>query len=171
MSKYRNEINSILSDIQKGDTSKQQILLDKTVNFLRIIALKYALDKNDYEDILIEAYLRIFKYINSFNIKKDGYNWMCRIVQNVAYDFNSQTVSNLPLTELTFSSIIGDEIDKFIAKDELFSIICNLSAQEQNLIYLRFYEGLTYLEIAKMLNSRKSTVHKQINTILKKLRK
>lgn len=125
----------------------------------------------DYEDILIEAYLRIFKYINSFNIKKDGYNWMCRIVQNVAYDFNSQTVSNLPLTELTFSSIIGDEIDKFIAKDELFSIICNLSAQEQNLIYLRFYEGLTYLEIAKMLNSRKSTVHKQINTILKKLRK
>ena len=47
MSKYRNEINSILSDIQKGDTSKQQILFDKTVNFLRIIALKYALDKND----------------------------------------------------------------------------------------------------------------------------
>ena len=40
MSKFGNEINSILKDIQKGETEKQQLLYSKTVNFLKIIALK-----------------------------------------------------------------------------------------------------------------------------------
>lgn len=169
MSKYRSEINLILKDLQKGDTSKQQLLYSKTVNFLKIIALKYAADKNDYEDILIEAYLRIFRYISSFDSKKDGYNWMCRIVQNVANDFNSKSSTTLPLEEVSFTNILGEELDRVIDKDDVIAEICELSDLEQQLIYLRFYEDLTYAEIAKKLNSKRSTVHKQIMSILKKL--
>lgn len=169
MSKYRNEINSILRDLQRGEIDKQQLLYDKTVNFLKIIALKYAADKNDYEDILIEAYLRIFRYIESFDSSKDGYNWLCRIVQNVAKDFNGKVILSLPLEEVTFTDILGADLDSVIERDDLIAKVCKLTKSEQNLIYLRFYEDLTYTEIARLLHSKKSTVHKQINIILKKL--
>ena len=171
MSKFGNEINSILKDIHKCETEKQQLLYSKTVNFLKIIALKYAADKNDYEDILVEAYLRMFRYIYSFNPNKDGYNWMCKIVQNVANDFNTKLHPTLPLDEITFTGILGDELDRVIDKDDLLAKICGLSDREQNIIYLRFYEKCTYSEIAKILNSKKSTVHKQLGSILKKLEK
>ncbi len=49
--------------------------------------------------------------------------------------------------------------------------LSKLSKYEQELIYLRFWENLSYSEIASKLNGKKSTIHKQINAILKNLYK
>lgn len=40
MSKFRNEINSILRKLQNGDTSQQKVLYDGTINYLKMIALR-----------------------------------------------------------------------------------------------------------------------------------
>ena len=34
--------------------------------------------------------MKLFKNIGSFDKDKDGYNWMCKIVQNCAYDINKK---------------------------------------------------------------------------------
>ncbi len=80
MSNFRREINLLLSGIKCGDKTKLKILFSTTYNHLKVIAYKYAINKNDIEDILIESYIKIFKYINSFDMSKDGYNWLCKIV-------------------------------------------------------------------------------------------
>ncbi len=72
MSRFRNKINKLLYCLQMGDKSKQQELYNYTYNNLKVIALKYAVDKNDYEDILVEAYLRAFKYVGTADINRDG---------------------------------------------------------------------------------------------------
>ena len=167
MSKFRNEINHILLCILRGDNSKKQILCEKTYNHLKAIALKYAIRKDDYEDILIEAYLRIFQYIHSVNLKKDGYNWMCKIVQNVAYDFNKST----SLSEIAYSG--NDEFhfleDELIDRNILFEEIKQLSRSDQELLYLRFWEGLSYSKIAKKVNGKKSSIHKHILKLVEKI--
>lgn len=170
MSKFRNEINLILRAMQEGDRTKEKVLYEFTYNYLKIIALKYSVNKNDYEDILVEAYLRIFKYINSADLSKDGYNWLCKIVQNVAYDFNKTYKSYVSLEDISFTYLIGDLEDRLIRKDDVLNEICKLSENEQRLIYLKFYEDMSYSEIAKLLNSKKSTIHKQVRTILKKFK-
>lgn len=170
MSRFRNEINKLLYSLQMGDKSKQKELYDYTYNNLKVIALKYAIDKNDYEDILVEAYIRAFKYVGTADLNKDGYNWLCKIVQNVAYDFNKGIIQTVPLDDISFTNIFGDIIEIVISKDEVLKELCQLSEYEQRLIQLKFYEDMSYAEIAKLLNSKKSTVHKQTLNILDKIK-
>jgi len=170
MSRFRNEINKLLYSLQMGDKSRQKELYDYTYNNLKVIALKYAIDKNDYEDILVEAYIRVYKYVGTADLNKDGYNWLCKIVQNVAYDFNKCIKPTVPLDDISFTKIFGDEIDKIISKDEVLKEVCQLSEYDQRLIQLKFYEDMSYAEIAKILNSKKSTVHKQVINILDKIK-
>lgn len=175
MSKFRKEINSILFSLQKGDKTKQQELYNATYNYLKVIALKYVIDKNDYEDVVMEAYLKAFHYIASFNNKYDGYNWLCKIVQNTAYDFNKKHLPVISLDNITFTQIVGQKINDVDDSDEVLSALCKLPEYEQRLIYLRFYEGFSYSEISKIIGKGKSTVHKQtlkaieeFNLLLKK---
>ncbi len=171
MSKYQNEVNLIIRAIQRGHKSKENTLYDLTFNKLKIIALRYAFDKNDYEDILMEAYIRIFKYIDTVDTKQDGYNWMCKIVQNAAYDINQGIMPFISLEEISLTKVVGDFRERIESKDEVVKVICKLQEYEQRMIYLKFYEGLSYSEIAEKLKSKKSTIHKQISAILKKLNK
>lgn len=170
MSKLRDNVNLILYELQRGDTSKQQVLFDYTYNYLKIIALKYAYDKNDYEDILIEAYVKVFRYIKTVDINMDGYNWLCKIVQNVAYDYNKKYVSTVPFSDLSNEPILGELEDNILNKDAFLKEVYKLSVSDQRLIYLKFYRDLPYSEIAKIVNSKKSTVHKRVSIIIDKIR-
>lgn len=169
MSILRNKVNSIISALQSGDRSQERKLFNLTYNYLKIIALKYAFDKNDYEDILMEAYTKIFRYIDKADTNKDGYNWLCKIVQNVAYDFNKGVLPTVPLEVASFSSICGDMKDNLEQTDAVLREIFKLPEDKQRLIYLKFYEDLSYSEIAKEVGSKKSTVHKQVTDILKEI--
>ena len=171
MSKFRNEINSILRKLQNGDTSQQKVLYDGTINYLKMIALRYAVDKNDCEDILNDAYFRMFRYIKSADTERDGYNWMCKIVQNASYDFNKKVMPSVPLEDISLKVIVGDYEGDLIDKDELVRHMLELSEDEQKLIYYRFYEDMSYDEIAEKIGTKKSTAHKRIVAVIKKLRK
>lgn len=131
----------------------------------------YAFDKNDYEDILMEAYIRIFRYIDTADTKQDGYNWMCKIVQNAAYDINKKNLPSISLDEISLTLVVGDFRDRIEQRDEIVREICKLSDYEQRLFYLKFYECKSYSQIAEIVKSKKSTVHKQTTAILKKLDK
>lgn len=177
MSKYQREINLILAQLKSGDKSKQQELYNKTYNHLRMIALRFAVNKDDYEDILLEAYLRIFRYVGSVDLTKDGYNWMCKVVQNVAYDFNRKYTYNLSLDdpnlnlEPDLSELFSFLEEKIVDKNLLEHEINKLTALEKEIIYLKFWQGLTYSQIAYKVDSKKPTVYKKIQSIIKKIRK
>lgn len=168
MSKFRSEINNILHKLQKGNISLQETLFYKTHNHLKVIAFKYTYNKNDIEDVLIDAYARIFQYIHTFNKWKDGYNWMCKIVQNVAYDFNKD--SGISQYGEDDSGIFGKYFNMFENKWALMQELARLEKSDQELIFLKFWEDLTYREIARKLKTSKSTVHRRILEILEILR-
>lgn len=74
------------------------------------------------------------------------------------------------MDDISFTNIFGDIIEKVISNDEVLKEVCQLSEYEQRLIQLKFYEDMSYAEIAKILNSKKSTVHKQTLNILDKIK-
>ena len=170
MNQFNKRVNSLLRDLKNGDVSKQKELFDLTYNFLKIIALIYAVDKNDCEDILIESYYRAFTYIASFDSAKDGYNWLCKIVQNVAYNFNNKTEMCVSLDSIaevkSFSTLESDIIDA----QTLIYEIKQLDKEDQYLLNLKFWENKTYREIAKVVNKKKSTIHKKILELIERLK-
>ena len=96
MSLLRGEVNRILKKLKSGNNAMMQELYQVTANHLKVIAYQYIFNKNDWEDVLMETYIRVQKYIQTFNDEKDGYNWLCRIVENIAHDMNRKNHREIP---------------------------------------------------------------------------
>lgn len=169
MSILRKDVNKILIRIKRGEEESKNVLFEKTYNHLKIVAYPYVRNKADVEDVLIDAYLRIYHYVDSFNPKKDGYNWMCKIVENVARDWDKGFFPEQLLEDVAENSKVV-ELEEIIAtKDEVQRFLQPYSERDQKMMYLRFWEDRTIEEIAKALGMGKSNVHKQISKILKEI--
>ncbi len=171
MSKHGEYVNKLLKKIKKGDHKAFKELYNCTYNHLRVVACRYLRNLGVIEDVMQELYMRVYKYVQNADLEKDGYNWMCKIAENCAYEFN----------KLSVESADSDLIDEYRDPKELFSLledkldinkaILTLSEEEISILYKRFWEDSTYETIAEELNSKKSTIHKKIKLILEKLRK
>lgn len=169
MSKFKGEINKILIAIKKGNARAKEALFDRTYAYLKTVAWKYVYDKNALEDVLQNAYLRIFAYVHTFDESKDGYNWLCRIVQNEAWRYNKENPPVLPLNEDVSHETWQETDDSLLERLSLYEYLRVYSPTDQKLIYYKYYEQLSYAEIAKKMGMKKSNVHKRVSKILREL--
>ena len=169
MSRLGREVNKILQGIKDGDEECKKLLFDTTYNHLKIVARRYVKNKNDVEDVIQITYLRIFSYIGSWDRSKDGYNWMCRIVQNEAYRLNEKNPTHLPLEEYARNPAAKDITEEISAKDELDKYLSVYSELDQELVRMKFGEDYSYSEIAKKLNLKKATAHRRVSIITKEI--
>ena len=169
MSILRKDVNKILSKIKKGDVKFKNVLFEKTYNHLKILARRYVYNKNDVEDVASEVYLRVFEYIDSFDPHKDGYNWMCKILENCAIRWNRKYPTYEPIENHEDLAVTMDFGDLIATKAEVVCWMKAYDARDQKIIYLRFWENKTYVEIAQALGMKKSNVHKRISKIFKEI--
>ena len=169
MSILRKDVNQVLIKIKKGDEESKNVLFEKTYNHLKSIAYPYVRNKADVEDVLIEAYLRIFQYVATFDPNKDGYNWMCKIVQNVARDWDKSFFKGVSLEDVEQNVPIIEMEETIAMQDEVQRLLQPYSERDRKMMYLRFWENRTIEEIAKSLGMGKSNVHKRISKILEEI--
>ena len=90
MSKHGDYVNSLLKKIKKGNIDAFEKLYECTYNHLQLIVRKYLKNADLLEDVMQELYMRVFKYVKNADLEQDGYNWMCKIAENCAYEFNKR---------------------------------------------------------------------------------
>lgn len=169
MSILRKDVNKVLIKIKKGDEESKNVLFEMTYNHLKSIAYPYVRNKADVEDVLIEAYLRIFQYVATFDSNKDGYNWMCKIVQNVARDWDKSFFKGVSLEDAEQNGPVIEMEETIAMQDEVQRLLQPYSERDRKMMYLRFWENRTIEEIAKSLGMGKSNVHKRISKILEEI--
>lgn len=169
MSILRKDVNKVLIKIKNGDEESKNVLFEMTYNHLKRIAYPYVRNKDDVEDVLVEAYLRIFQYIETFDPTKDGYNWMCKIVQNVARDWDKEFFQSVSLEDVEQNSSIIELEEMVATKDEVQRMLQPYSDRDRQIIDLRFWKNRTIEGIAQELEMKKSNVHKRISKILKEI--
>ena len=169
MSRLGKDVNKLLQGIKDGRDEDKQLLFETTYNHLKIVARRYVHNQNDVEDVLQTVYLRVFSYIGSWNSSKDGYNWICRIVQNEAYRLNEKNPSHLPLEEYAKSPVSKDITDEISARDEIERYLSVYSELDKELVLLKYGHNYSYGEIAKQLKLKKSTVHRRVSMITKEI--
>lgn len=160
----------MLQRIKCGDRESFKKLHGMTYNHLAVVATNYTYHREDVQDVLNEAYFRVFRYIDSYDGRRDGYNWMCRIVQNVAYAYNKKHGSEG--TNRIMSRSLFYELDERITENTaLLQAIKLLGGEAQELIYLKYWEDRSLSEIAALKGMKKSTVHKKIAAAINFIRK
>lgn len=171
MSFLRDQINKLLLQIKMGDEDSKNHLFEFTYNHLIIVARKYLNDKNNLEDVVANAYLRAFEYVASFNPEKDGYNWLCKIVQNLCFDYNKQECKWISI-DCAFGIATDIDIENQLEqKDTIAKYLAGYTELDRQFIYLRFWEDRSFSEIAHLTGAKKSYVHKRVSKILKEILK
>lgn len=171
MSKYAKEVNKCLERLKRGDDSQYQALFGITWNHLCVVAKYYLKNKSYCDDVVMEVYERVMKYISSYKEGMDGYNWLCKITQRVAYSFNKKDRIFENSVEIEESDAEEDFTNIVDIKTDLDKIIKNLDPESRKIIVGYFYLNFTYEEIGKKLGKSKSVIYKQIKRILKKIKK
>ena len=170
MSKLKGKVNQLLKKIKEGDTNLIEELYFLTANHLKIIAYQYLANKDDVEDVMMEICVRVQMYIDSFNPTMDGYNWLCKMAEHVAFDLNKSHKANSYMEKLEVQFQIDDEMMRHFEKYEILRIMKTMTAEEQQLLYYRHWLEYKICDIADLMGMKKSNVHKKIKQCEKKIK-
>ena len=85
-SRRENDLSEIelLKLVRSGDSSGMRLFYERYVGYLTAVCSRYVVDRSDVKDILQEAFIKIFKGLESFEYRGEGSvrAWASRIVVN-----------------------------------------------------------------------------------------
>ena len=145
-------------------------LYKMTANHLRNVAVFYLDDKSLADDVVSESFVRVIVYIDSANEDRDGYNWLCKIVQNVALSKNAAEKRAAFLEEEYRKNLELRYLRDEFADAEFNSILSVLDEPDRSIAYRWFFLGETQEEIGRDHGVSKVAVCKRLKRICKKLK-
>ena len=115
------------------------------------VVLKMVRNPDDAEDLTIEAFAKAFRNLHKFNPEYAFSTWLFRIATNNCIDFKDLNLN--PQENAIKNQKI--EIMQFI--------VSKLPEKYQRLVTLRYFDELSYEEIATELNAPLGTVKAQLH--------
>ena len=158
------EINDIIQKAKQNDQIAFNMLLDTFWNDIYGFLIKRLHNENDAEDITIETFSKAFEKIKTFDEKFKFKTWLITIAKNTHSD--SLRKQKILISNQTSEEDqdrlywIMDEApsveDKLITEQnlaELLKDIKKLKLHYQQVINLRYFQELSYIEISKKINA------------------
>ncbi len=146
-----------------GDEQAILELLTRHEDMLYRTAYAYLKNEHDAIEAVQEHTYRTLKKIHT--VKEPAYiaTWLVRIVINICIDMKKKQEKLVYNHELELAST--DHI-----AFEVADIIASLPTEQQELIYLKYFQDLKNGEIAQLKQIPEGTVKSRLHTTLKKLR-
>lgn len=180
-----NEIETkLISDYLNGNEDAFRELVSLYLKPIYSFSVRLTGSKNDSEDITQEIFLKIWKNIKKYDEKQSFRAWIFTIARNTIFDwlrkkkelifsdFEDHDGENYLVDNLKDES--DDPEDLFITRENIEfvkKIIEKLSKADQEIIYLKHDEDLTFDEISKVVKKPLNTVKSQYRRALQKLKK
>lgn len=148
---------------KKGKREYQQALYDKFSEGMYLVALRYAKMQQEAEDILQEAFLKVFNNIKSFREDSSLAYWIKRIVVNTALNHQRSKLYLYPMVDIEDLNdrVLRENAIAELSYEELLKLIQELPTGCQVIFNLFAVEGYKHHEIAKMLQISEGTSKSQ----------
>jgi RNA polymerase sigma-70 factor, ECF subfamily len=160
----------VIPRAQAGDGEAFAALFHQYKNLVYRTALLITSSTGDAEDILQEVFLRVHATLASYDPAKGAFTtWLYRVTVNLCL---SRQRKHTPRTTPLIESAPGaPSPEAQIAEaQELDHALSGLSEKQRAVIFLRYYAGLSYAEIAQVLEVPIGTVQSRLNAALQTLR-
>lgn len=179
----REQENAVVRSILDGDVNAYELLVKEYEKSVYNLALRMVGNSEDAADMSQEAFIKAYNSLTSFRGDSKFSVWLYRIVSNVCLDFirsrkRKQTMS------LSTEDDDGDSVEMDIAdntqsperlmekqltRDAVRRGLASMPPIQREILLLREIQGLSYDEIAEVLNLEAGTVKSRIFRARKKL--
>lgn len=178
-----NKIAELIIAFKKGDQSAFDLLIKEYLKSVLNFVYRYVYDVDLAQDITQETFIKVWKNIKKFDTSKNFKPWLFQIAKNTALDFikkkklvpfssfkNNDTdddfVDNIPDESLSALDIINFQEQK----QQLDLHLQELTPDQQLVIFLYYYEELTFREISETLDISINTIKSRYLRGLEKLK-
>jgi RNA polymerase sigma factor (sigma-70 family) len=170
--------DAIIEGCASGKRSAQNALYRKYAAIMLAVCLRYAQNHDEAEDILQEAFLKIFQNINSYRKEGSFEGWMKRIMINHALNYYRKS-RKLPFLE-DIGSINETEIMEKedqpamhapVSAEKLTALIQSLPPGYRMVFNMYVFEEFSHKEISAELNISENTSKTQLLKARRMLRK
>jgi hypothetical protein len=166
---------ALVERVQQGDKKAFNLLVSRYQNKVAGLLTRY-ISPNDIPDVVQESFIKAYRSIGSFRGDSAFYTWLYRIAVNtaknyltaqgrrppsediLAEDAESYDVGiNLRVVDTPENEMLSNEL-----KNIVFDTIKGLQEDLRTAITLREIEGLSYEEIAEIMDCPVGTVRSRI---------
>jgi RNA polymerase sigma-70 factor (ECF subfamily) len=158
----KNDIALQISKAKEGSQIAFNFLLDHFWNDVYRFQLKRIQNEYEAEDITIESFSKAFDKIHSYNDSYEFVTWLITISKNIQIDRSRKKNASIHIQSSNTSEEQVKKIpddsptpeDTLIIKQnlaELLSFIKQLKPHYQDVINLRYFQEMSYLEISNQL--------------------
>lgn len=166
----------LVARVQKGDKRAFDLLVMKYQYKVHAIVSRYIKDFDEVNDVVQEAFIKAYRALAKFRGESAFYTWLYRIAVNTAKNYLVARNRRPPASDVDASEADYfegserlrdiDSPESLLYRDELESAvdqaIKNLPEDLRTAVTLREFEGLSYEEIAEVMDCPVGTVRSRI---------
>ena len=148
-----------------GDRKSQKDLFDRFAGKMFSLCKRYARNVQESEDMLQEAFVKVFNSLDKYSYKGSFEGWIRRIVVNTCLRYLEKdkiSFENFDLVEYSASNVIQSSAIDNLAEEELLNLIAKLPDGYKMVFNLYVIEGYSHKEIAEMIGIGESTSRSQL---------
>jgi RNA polymerase sigma-70 factor, ECF subfamily len=141
---------------QHGDREAFRHLVERYQKRAVGHALAILLNRDDAEDAVQEAFIDAFKAIGTFDTSRTFYQWFYVLLRNRCY---KMTARRRPMDNIDNAVILAPQPG--VANEtrlELEKALQSLTSEEREIVWLKYFSGLSYDELAVHLQIPRGTV-------------
>lgn len=172
------DFNLIDRAVDQKDQQAYAALMKRYKKAVYFMILKMIRDADDAEDLTMEAFAKAFKNLHKFKKDFTFSTWLFRIATNNTIDFIRKKKLKTMSLNTTLSDDGGNSVtidveddennpqDEFIRSQRIEMVrvfVDKLPAKYRKLVELRYFQELSYEEIAKELDKPLGTVKAQLH--------
>jgi RNA polymerase sigma factor (sigma-70 family) len=148
----------------REDCSCQQELFRRYAGKMHMVCLRFSNSASEAEDILQDAFMRVFDHIKEFQFKGSLEGWIRKITVNTAlrhWQRNKKRNENL-IEDWNLDIFDEPDVYAHLEEEDLLRLIAQLPEGYRLVFNMFAIEGYTHKEIADLLGIQESTSRSQL---------
>ena len=168
-------VETEIGRLRRGDREAFDALLARYQNRLYRYLLRLVRDPSQAEDLFQQTWLRVMTHLDRYDERRPFEPWLFAIARNLAIDHLRRTTPDV-LDESSTGALAAKGPDAFETllererRSALAERVETLAAIYREALTLRFEEGMTFEEMASLLDCPVSTVKSRVQRALGALR-
>ena len=169
---------SLVERMQRRDPKALAELYDRYGRVVYALILRVVRDVGIAEDLVQEAFLRVWNRVGGFDAQKGAIGpWLMAVARNRAIDYLRSSAgrerNSVEYEETDHPALYTDMEKDILASDKarvVKSAMDKLSPNQRQVIELAYFEGLSQTEMAERMGQPLGTVKTWVRSALKSLR-
>lgn len=161
----------LVDQVLEGNIDSFNIIINKYENLIFKFIYNMIRDREAAEDITQETFITVYDKLFLYKKEYKFINWVYQIAKNKTVDYVRKYRKVYEVNIEDSSEIISKDIspDDYTiykeTKDNIEKFINSLESTDRQIIILKYSQGLTFLNISRIMNLSESTVKRKFYKI------